>query len=165
MRQVSPATNLLLACLSAIGLVAAFDLPWFAPPLDVDPGLGAVERAATQFAGVFQHADASMTGRDAFADAGLLLTGMPAAIVVLSLLMAVPALRDVVREPLRAVAFGAPLVVAYLVVARPGTAQGEVHWGALAGLALSVFLTSAAWHGSALKARRPVPGTWSRGAT
>src|SRR3954447_4083204 len=139
MRQVSPATNLLLACLAAMGLVAAFDLPWFAPPLALDPDeLGAVERAGTQFAAVFQHSGAAMSGNDAFAGVHLLIVGVPAAIVMLCVLMAVPALRDLVREPLRAVALGAPLVVAYLVLARPGEARGEIHWGALAGLAVSV---------------------------
>jgi hypothetical protein len=123
----------------------------------VDPDLGAVERAATQFAAVFGSADGAMTGHDAFANAQTLLMGMPAAIVVLCLLMAVPALRDLVREPLRAVACGAPVVVAYLVLARPGDATGALHWGALAGMALTVFLASAAWHGSALKGPRPAP--------
>ena len=165
MRQVSPATNLVLACLSAFGLVAAFDLPWFAPPLVLDdPHLGSVERTADQLGGVFQHSGAAMTGRDAFAGAHLLLVGLPAVIVLLCVLMAVPALRDLLREALRAAAVAAPLAVAYLVVGRPGEAQGDVHWGALVGLALSVFLTSAAWHGSMLKAPRPVPGAWSRGA-
>jgi O-antigen/teichoic acid export membrane protein len=157
MRQVSPATNLLLACLSAVGLLAVFDLPWFAPPVKADDSVGAVEQTAAQFAAMFQHADRAMTGHDAFADAQTLLTVMPAAIIGLCLLMAVPVLRDLVREPLRAVAFGTPLVVAYLVFARPGDATGTLHWGALAGMAVSLFLTSAAWHGSALRGPRPAP--------
>ncbi len=157
MRQVSPATNLLLACLSALGLLAVFDLPWFAPPVAGNDDVGAVEQAATQFAAMFQHADREMTGLDAFADAQTLLMGMPAAIVGLCLLMAVPGLRDLLREPLRAVALGTPVVVAYLVLAQPGEARGVLHWGALAGMALSVFLASAAWQGSTLKAPRPAP--------
>ncbi len=157
MRQVSPATNLLLACLSAVGLLAAFDFPWFAPPVPVNEDVGAVEQAATQFGAMFGHAEGAMTGHDAFAEAQTLLTAMPAAVVALCLLMAVPVLRDLVREPLRAVAFGTPVVVAYLVVGRPGEATGTLHWGALAGMAVSLFLTSAVWHGSTLKGPRPAP--------
>jgi hypothetical protein len=122
-----------------------------------DPEVSGVEQAAARVAAVFGHADGAMPGREAFADALWVLTAVPALVFVLCLMMVVPALRNVVREPLRAVALGAPLVVAYLVLARPGDASGALHWGALVGMALSVFLMSAAYHGSTLKAPRPAP--------
>jgi hypothetical protein len=161
MRQVSPATNLVLACLSALGLAASLNLPWYAPYVaDTNEWDGPVERAGTAVGNVFAHHDHAVTGADALGHAQSAILLLAAAIVVLSALAAVPALRRHVRDVLRGVALVTPVVVAYLLIDRPD--KLVIHWGVLAALALALFTASAAWHGSEVRVRRPAPGSWQR---
>jgi hypothetical protein len=163
MRQISPATNLILAALAALGLLGTLGLPWYAPPLaDANGYDGPVERTAFSVSTVFRHHDGAITGVDALGKTQNLLLVLVAAIVVLCALTLVPALRRHVRDVLRAFALALPLIVFVLLVDRPGTADIDVHWGVVAALGLALFTASAAWHGSAMRVRRAPAGSWER---
>src|SRR6478672_11354168 len=162
MRQLSPATNLVLACLASLGLLGILGAPWYAPTVpDGNIYDGPVERAAFAVSHVFSHHDRVVSGTDALGSgAKTLLMALVAAVVVLSVLAAVPSLRSYVRDVLRAVALALPLLVFYLLVDRPG--KLDIHWGVIAAFAVAVFVASAAWHGSAIRVKRVAPGTWER---
>ena len=161
MRQISPATNLVLAVLAGLGLLGSLSQPWYAPPVE-DPNAydGPVERTAFAFGKVFSHHDGAVSGADALGNTETLLLGMVGVIVVLCLLAGVPALRAYVRDVLRAVALALPLIVFYLAVDRPDGM--DVHWGVIVALAIAAFVASAAWHGSGIRVKRAAPGSWER---
>jgi hypothetical protein len=160
MRQLSAATNLVLAGLASAALALTLRLPWLAPPGELPEGLSAPERAVRQVARVFDGVPGEIAGQDAFATSRPTLLAMAAATILLCALMALPALRGILRELLRAVGLITPLAVGYLLVARPGGAEGDLHWGAFVALGLSLLVANAAWHGAALRGRRPVAGAW-----
>jgi hypothetical protein len=161
MRQISPATNLVLACLAGLGLLGMLGTPWYAPKVpDKTITDGPVERGAFAIAHVFTHHNRSVTGLDALGATQTLLLGLVAAIVVLAVLEGVPALRAHVRDFLRAVAIAVPVIVFYLIWDRPG--KLDIHWGVLAAFAVACFMANAAWHGSAIREKRVAPGTWER---
>jgi hypothetical protein len=164
MRQLSPATNLILACLAALGLVGILGAPWYAPAVpDTNIYDGPVERAAFAVSHVFNHHDRVVTGTDALGSGSkTLLMALVAAVIVLSALAAVPALRTYVRDVLRAVALALPLLVFYLLVDRPRKGNLDIHWGVIAAFAVAGFIASAAWHGSSIRVKRVAPGTWER---
>jgi hypothetical protein len=161
MRQISPATNLVLAVLAGLGLLGSLSQPWYAPPVK-DPNIydGPVERTAFAVGKVFSQHDGARTGADALGNTQGLLVGLVAVIAVLCALAAVPPLRSYVRDVLRAVAIALPLIVFYLVVDRPDGM--DIHWGVLAAFAIALFVASAAWHGSAIRVKRAAPGSWER---
>jgi hypothetical protein len=161
MRQISPATNLVLAVLAGLGLLGSLSQPWYAPPVkDTNAYDGPVERTAFAVGKVFSHHDGAVSGADALGNTETLLLGLVGGIAVLCILAAVPALRSHVRDVLRAVALALPLIVFYLVVSRPDGM--DIHWGVLAALAIAAFVASAAWHGSAIRVKRAAPGSWER---
>ena len=163
MRQISPASNLVLACLAGLGLLGTLSAPWYAPPV-VDRNVydGPVERAAFAVGHVFGAHDHAVAGADALGKTQTLLMILVGAVILLSCLAAVPAMRAHVRDVLRAVALALPLIVLYLLVDRPGKGALEIHWGVLAALAIAVFVATAAWHGSAIRVKRQAPGSWER---
>jgi hypothetical protein len=161
MRQISPATNLVLACLASLGLLGSLGQPWYAPPVeDTNAYDGPVERTAFAFGKVFSHHDHAVSGADALGNTESLLMGLVGTIIVLCVLAAVPALRGYVRDVLRAVAIALPLIVLYLAVDRPD--GQDIHWGVLAACAIAAFVASASWHGSAIRVKRAAPGAWER---
>jgi hypothetical protein len=174
MRQLSPVTNLLLACLSALGLVAALGLPWYAPAQpEADPsaglsdGPGPMEQFANQLARTFTNGADTITGSDAVGTSRELLLIVAAAVIALSVAMLVPTLRSVLRDVLRAVALVAPIATIYLAFDTPGeTASLEIRWGLVVGVLVSAFMASAAWHGAGIRVRRPgaPPAARSRAA-
>jgi hypothetical protein len=163
MRQLSPATNLILAALAALGLLGTLGLPWYAPPLpDSNTFDGPIERGAFAVSTVFRHNDGAVTGFDVLGKTQNLLFFLVGGIIVLSALTLVPSLRRHVRDVLRAVALALPLIVFVLLVDKPGTADIDIHWGIVAALALALFTASAAWHGSAMRVKRAAAGSWER---
>jgi hypothetical protein len=159
MRQLSPATNLLLACLSALGLVAALGLPWYAPAAVIDPavaaGQGSVEEFGARLARTFTSTGETWTGTEALGTGRTLLLLAAGAVVFLCLLMIVPFLRSAVRDVLRAAALVAPLTVVYLAFDTPGASHAqEIRWGLLVGVAASAFMATSAWHGSSIRVPR-----------
>jgi hypothetical protein len=161
MRQISPATNLVLACLAGLGLLGSLGQPWYAPPVKDPNGYdGPVERTAYAVSKVFSQHDGAVSGADALGNTQTVLTGLVAAVIVLCVLAGVPALRSYVRDVLRAVAIALPLIVFYTVVDRP--TRQDIHWGVLAAFAIAAFVASAAWHGSAIRVKRAAPGSWER---
>jgi hypothetical protein len=167
MRQLSPAFNLVLACLAAVGLVLTLDLPWLAPAV-TDPNAtdGPVERAAFQFAHVFERVPDATTGSETLAAGARSVVELLALVVIaLALLAFHPALRGGLRDITRGVGLSVPLTVLYLVFVRPGEVDGGLHWGALVAVSVSVFLCSALWQGALIRARRPARGAWQRRPT
>jgi len=163
MRQLTPATNLVLACLAAVGLVFTLDLPWLAPTVtDPNGGDGPVEQAAFQFARVFEHVPEATSGSAALAaGARSVVTLLALTVIALALLAFHPALRGGLRDITRGVGISVPLIVLYLVFVRPGEVDGSLHWGAPVAVAVSMFLSSTLWQGALIRARRPVPAPWT----
>jgi hypothetical protein len=163
MRQMSPASNLVLACLAGLGLLGVLGAPWYAPPLpDANSYDGPVERTAFAFSTIFRHNDGVVTGNDALGDTRYLLFGLVAAVILLSGLAFVPAMRRHVRDVLRGVSLVLPLVVLFRLVDRPGPGEVDVHWGVVAAFFIAVFTASSAWHGSAIRERKLPRGSWER---
>jgi hypothetical protein len=164
MRQISPASNLFLACLSALGLVGALRLPWFAPPVeDKTDTDGPVEQTAFAVAHVFRHHDRQLTGTDALGGSHTVVLVLAAAVVVLAVLAGIPALRAYVRDLLRAVALATPVLVVVLAFRSPGTTQTlDLHWGLIVAVAVAAFAASTAWHGSGIRVKRAPAGSWER---
>jgi hypothetical protein len=144
MRQLSPLTNVVLACVSAFALVVSVGLPWFAPP-----------SAA---------AGATIAGTDALGSARSLVLILAAAVVVLSVAVTLPAVRTLARDALRAVAIATPLLVLALAMQRVGGGQHEVRWGLLVTLGLALLVATTAWHAGDLRDRRAPNGSWARGS-
>ena len=157
MRQLSPLTNLMLACLAAVGLVSSLGLPWYAsttttgapsdPGQVADAGSDACSRAPAR----------RSPGSDVLASGRGLVPVLAGVVIVLSLGMMVPALRASLRDLLRAVALATPVLVGFLAVRHPARSDVEMRWGLVAALAIAVVMASAAWHGSAARSRRPAP--------
>lgn len=168
MRQFSPASNLILTCCAALGLLATLALPWFAPAVpDDNPTNGPVERAAGSVGNVFRHHDGAVSGRDVVGGAGTLLYVLAAIVFVLALVASVPAARAYARDVLRAVAIATPVIVAYLAIDRPGNVGDgmNVHWGLPVTFLVALLMASTAWWGSEIRLKRPEPGSWARAGT
>ena len=159
MRQLKPATNLVLAVLAGIGLLASLTLPWYATPTeDPNPLNGPVERGAYQVGQVFATgAKGMIDGNDAVGDARVFLLAIVGLIALLAAAISVPAMRRGAEDVLRVVALIAPLVVGFVAIAHPGTeADVRLHYGMLVGFVATFAMTSAAWHGASLR-EKPAP--------
>ena len=170
MRQLTPITNLMLACLCAMGLLGALELPWFAL---VDPasgpsaqaikdGQGPMESFAGQVVRTFSSDGIASSGSDVLGDQRTLLMIVAAIVVVLSVAMLVPALRAALRDVLRAVGLAAPLLVLFIAIQAPGADGLEFRWGLVCTVAIALFMASAAWHGSSARSPRAVAATRTR---
>ena len=169
MHQLTPRTNLLLACLTAIATAAALRLPWFAaatPPSDPDGG-ASIEDMSAAVARWFS--EGGMTGEQMLTTSQTLLVNIALATVVLSGLFLVPVLRPWVRDVLRVVPLVAPFVVLLALLNPPGAnASIEPRWGIFATLALTGLMASSAWNAAAMPNRRaatpayapPAPPSW-----
>jgi hypothetical protein len=159
MRQLNPSTNLVLAVLAGIGLLASLGLPWYAPPAeDPNPTDGPVERGAWQVAQVFATSTrGTLTGADAAGDGRALLYGLVALVAVVALAISVEGLRRGAEDVMRVVALAAPAVVAFVAITHPGTeADLRLHYGMLVAFAAALAMASAAWHGASMRAK-PAP--------
>ena len=126
MRQLSAVTNLVLAGLASVALALSLQLPGGrpgeSPRASAHPSTPSVSsRACSTVPG-------EIAGQDAFLNSRSTLSTMAVAMIVLCALMAVPAMRGMLREVLRALGLITPLAVGYLLVARPGGVSGDLHW-------------------------------------
>ncbi|HVL94282.1 MAG TPA: hypothetical protein VM266_00335 [Solirubrobacteraceae bacterium] len=168
MRQLSPLSNLLLACLSALGLVACLGLPWYGPagPADdgkIASGPGPMEQLADHIARTFSTQPGAVAAGDVLGSARPLILIAAGVVIALSLAMLVPALRAPLRDALRAAGLATPLLVAFLALERAVDGM-ELRWGVPAMVAVAGFMASAAWHGSTARERRAPTASWSRPA-
>lgn len=158
MRQLTPRTNLLLAVLGGLGLLASLALPWYAVPTeDPNPTNGPVERGAYQVAQVFAtSAKGTVAGADALGEGRSALIGVVGVVALLAALVAIREIRRLAEDALRVVALAAPFVLLIAVIDHGGT-RGDVrlHYGMLVGFAAVLFMSSAAWHGASLREYRP----------
>jgi hypothetical protein len=164
MRQLTPVSNLVLACLGALGLIGSLGLPWYAAPVkDTNVYDGPIERGAFHVSKVFAHSAATTSGSTAAGSAKPLLFALAALLVVLAGVgLASPGARAKVRDALRAVALVSFPVLLYLAVAHPGAAGAlRIHWGLPASFAIAVFTVSAAWHGGEVRLKRGPTGAWA----
>ena len=167
MRQLSPPTNLLLACLAGLGLLATLSLPWYGPEhVDQQVDLtrvangdadGPMQNFAHLVARVFSTSGTTYSGTETLGATRTLLLILVGAVIVLSLAVLIPALRAALRDVLRAVALAAPVIVGVLAVRHPGEGHLEARWGLFVGLAVSLIMACAAWHGSGVRVKRAVP--------
>jgi hypothetical protein len=164
MRQLTPLTNLVLACLAAVGLVASLGLPWYAPPdatQDPDVAYGHVEAIAAHIARTFS-SDSTVSGSDILAGRSSLVPIVAGLVIVLCLAMLVPALRGALRDLLRAISLLSPLGVALLALRAPASQGLDTRWGLYASIAIAVFMASSAWHGSSARSPRAVAAPRAR---
>lgn len=160
MRQLKPSTNLVLAVLAGLGLLASLGLPWYAAPVaDTTVTDGPVERFAFQVAQVFAtSAKGTVTGSAGLGDARVALIAVVAVIALVAVAVGMPAIRRQSEDLMRVVAVAAPLVVIVAAVAHPGATQPvRIHYGLLVSLALVALMVNAAWHGANLREKRAAP--------
>jgi hypothetical protein len=172
MRQLTPLTNLMLACLCAVGLVGSLELPWYAP---VDPGSGPSSQAirdgqgpmesfVDQFGRTFRSDQTGVSGHDLLAGNRTVVMTLALMVIALCLGMAVPVFRSTVRDVLRAVGLVAPILVLLLAVRAPAAEGLEFRWGLVVSVAIALFMASAAWHGSSARTPRAVAAPRARPA-
>lgn len=157
MRQLSPVTNLVLAVLAGLGLLASLGLPWYAAPATSSMTTdGPVERAAWQIGHFFQgDALGLVSGHEALGASQASVAVLVFAVALAAVGMAAAGTRRPAADLLRILAPLAPLMIAALGVSSAGRdAQGVVHFGFAVSVALSILLASAATHGARLRARR-----------
>ena len=162
MRQLSPLTNLVLACLAALGLVASLGLPWYAtsPPAE---DIGPMEAMGERLLRTFTSDGAPTTGADALGPNRTIILIAACAVIVLCTALLVPALRGALRDVTRAVAIATPIaVLATAVRAADGL---ELRWGLVVSVAVGLFMANATWHGAAVRQRRPAPAPGRRATT
>ena len=155
-RQINPFTNLLLTVLCAAGLALSIGLPWFAGKRPAGEDDGTLEALASDIARVF--AQGGVAGTDSLGSARPVLLVLAAVTAVLAVLHLVPALRRLVRTPLRLVPLAAPVVVLVQAVDAPD--GFELRWGLLVALAVSAYMASSAFHGAELREKRPKPAPY-----
>ncbi len=160
MRQLNPPTNLILAVLAGLGLLATLSLPWFAAPAEApNPDDGPIERGAWQVGHVFATSAKGMVdGDDAVGGGRVFLLAAVAVVAVLGLLISANAARKTVEDLLRAVALALPVLVIGLAVAHPGSdAPLRLHYGVVIAFAVSLLAANAAWHGASWRAKHAAP--------
>ena len=151
MQQLNPSTNLLLAVLAGLGVLASLTLPWYAAPAESpDLEAGPIERGAWQVGYVFATSARGMVdGEDAVGNGRTFLMVAVGVIALLALAIAFNAARQAAEDTLRVVALVLPVLVGVLAVTHPGT-EGplQLHYGMLITFAITAFAASSAWHGA-----------------
>lgn len=160
MRQLSPASNLVLAVLAGLGLLASLTTPWYATAM-VSPNEtdGPIERAAWQVGHVFGPGDSrTVDGAVALGGAQPALLTVVAVVGALALAIALNLLRQPAEDLLRLVAFAIPPVFVILAVGHPGE-DGDVNlsYGMLIGFAAALLMASASFHGASWRRKHPAP--------
>ncbi len=170
MRQLSSTSNLVLALLAGLGLLASLGTNWFAAPA-TDPNTtdGPVERAAFQVSHVFStSAKGQMTGSDALGGGQTVVFVVVAVIVLLAFAVSVPAWRRQAEDLLQFAALAAPVALIIVAVAHPGTGTVPVtvHYGFIVSLLATLLMASAAWQVAHMrekpKARTPARARTAR---
>ena len=160
MQQLNPATNLCLAVLAGLGLLASLTLPWYAAPAEApDPTAGPVEQSGWRLGYVFATSARGMVdGEEAVGNGRTLLLAALGLIVLLGLAVAANAARQAAEDALRVVALGLPVLVAVLAITHPGTeAPLQLHYGMLVAFAVTLLTSSAAWHGASWRQKHTAP--------
>jgi uncharacterized membrane protein len=156
-RQLNPSTNLMLAVITGVALLASMSLPWFAAPVE-DPTAtdGPIERGAFAVSQVFAtSAKDTVDGTAALGGARMALVGIVVLVALLALAVLTPSIRRQAEDVLHLVALAVPVVVLIAAVSHPGTtAPASLHYGTLVALALSLFMASAAWNGARMREKR-----------
>lgn len=160
MRQLNASTNLLLALLGGLGLLASLTLPWYAAPAEPpNPTDGPIERGAWQVGYVFATSARGMVdGNDAIGGGRVLLVVAIGAVALLALAISLNAARQTAEDILRVAALVVPVLVVGIAIAHPGTeAALRLHYGLLVAFAAALFTASAAWHGASWRQKYQAP--------
>ena len=152
MRQLTPVTNLLLACFAGLGLMASLRLPWYGAAEATPANTGPMEAMGSRLARVFTTDTATTTGADALADQRVLVLGAALGVIGLCSVMLIPVIRRALCDALRALAILLPIAV--LAAAVHGANGLELRWGLIVSLATGLFMANAAWHGASVRAPR-----------
>jgi hypothetical protein len=161
MRQLNPSTNLILAVLAGLGVLASLTMPWYAAPAE-DPTDtdGPIEQGAFQVGQVFAtSAKGVVSGNDAIGPNGrLALLVVVAVVALLGVAISANVARRHAEDMLRVAAFATPVVVLAVAILHPGTqAEVRLHYGMLVGIAASLFSANAAFHGASWREKRAAP--------
>jgi hypothetical protein len=159
-RQLNPSTNLVLAVLAGLGLLASLSLDWFAAPvIDPTPTDGPVERGAFQVSQVFAtHAKGTVSGNTALGSGRMALVLLVVLVAILAAAVSVASLRRHAEDALHLAALATPVVVIALAAAHPGTSAAiSIHYGLLVSLATAIFMASASWHGASMRQKHAAP--------
>ena len=155
-RQLTPVTNLILACFAGLALMSSLGLPWYGAPVPTPDGLGPMEATGERLARVFTNDAATTTGSDALADQRVLVFGAVLAVIGLCSVMLIPVIRRALCDALRALALLLPIAV--LVTAINAADGMELRWGLIVSVAIGLFMANASWHGASVRApRKPAP--------
>ena len=170
MRQLTPLTNLVLACLCAVGLVGSLGLPWYGivdpasgPSAQaVEDGQGPMESFVGQVSRTFSSDGITSTGTEVLGSHRVLLVILAGIVTLLCVAMLIPGLRAGLRDLLRAVAIASPVLVVVVAVNTPGGDGLEFRWGLVSTVAIALFMASCAWHGSSARSPRAVAAPRTR---
>jgi hypothetical protein len=159
-RQLNPSTNLILSVLAGLGLLGSLSMSWFAAPVE-DPTAtdGPIERAAFHVSQVFAtSAKGTVSGTDALGSSGrMILVALVCALALLALAVSTPSIRRQAEGAMHLLALAVPVVVIAVAVAHRGTTTPvSMHFGTLVGVALALFMASAAWQGASMR-EKPKP--------
>ena len=157
MRQLNPLSNIVLACLAAVGLVASLSLPWYAPAVihgKTDLGAvaegeadGPMQHFSDWVQRVFSTGGRTVSGADALGNQKMIILGIAVVVAVMCLVMLLPAMRPLLRDIVRVVGLLAPAAVLWLgFVDKPGNVQLEIRWGLIVSALVAFFMASCAWH-------------------
>ena len=159
-RQFQPSTNLVLAVLAGLGLLASTSLHWYAAPT-TDPNQfdGPIETAAYHLGQTFSTtAPGQLSGSAALGSGMSVLVLLVAVIALLALAVWTPSLREHAETGLQLVALATPVVVIVVAVLHSGThASVRPHSGVVIAFAISLVTASAAWQGATMRQKRKVP--------
>jgi hypothetical protein len=159
-RQLNPSTNLVIAILAGLGLLASLSVSWFAAPV-TDPTVtdGPIEQGAFQVSQVFAtHAKGTVSGSDALGSSATVLVAVVGLVALLALAVTVASVRKPAEDGLRLAALAAPVVLLILIVAHSGTnVPVRIHYGVLVASIASLVMASAAWQGAAMRQKHAAP--------
>ena len=171
MRTLSPATKILLVIASALGIVAALDMPWYGPAggldeIDVNDltRTGDLQGPATSFAeGVTRWLTADgRSAANALGSLDTVLLALAGLAVLVALATLAPAVEKGARSLLQAIALAVVGIAAYKLIVQPGNdVLVEPRRGAWLTLASGLFMLSAATGIAHAKLRRAPAATMS----
>lgn len=160
MRQLTPSTNLVLAVLAGLGLLASMSLNWYAAP-STDPNQydGPIETAAYQVGQVFAtSAPGQVSGSTALGSGQAVLVILVALVALLTLAVWTPSLRSQAETALQLVALAGPVVVIVVAATHSGIhTPVRLHYGLIIAFAISLVMASAAWQGAGMRLKKKTP--------
>lgn len=164
-RGFSPLINILLTCVAAAATLPVLAMPWFAGAIDTNESgnQGQVELMGEAIGRWFTSQGLTSTGAEVLTSLETALLAVAGVTAFLALLMLIPPLRSTLRGLVKLVPLAAPIIVLAAILVESRHAEVEPRYGAFVGLALSVFLASAAQQAGEMREPHAVAKPYQQG--